>query len=366
MRPALVSAIFAALVATPALADAPVKAEPPPDAQKPALSIWRPGDSEATHLQSGLVCPAAFLSYRRVDLHYYDAFGLDVSCNYQAPDAVFTIYLTRRSGTSADDSMTEAKREFLLGRADWHPQPLSDTRSQDGDVAWRALIYADDAGRDGIWIADLHGWTLEYRITYAPAVEARIHADVAATTEAVIRSAGAHLALCSQTASPPRLGALITDAQAASKSAMMSAIGAAGATAAVNDIKGTSSTPLTWCVEEPVSGAKDLLFWRGVHDDGTDAATDRITVMTIDAPPELTVSSDAFSNLIDRQAARPPRWTASMSDADQTRFYGYFSDRPSPAALSALFEDILAGKAHPLSAYNARSKSISIDMPPEK
>jgi len=368
MRPALVLAVLAALLATPALADAPVKAEPPPDAQKPALSIWRLGDNEAEHLQSGLVCPTTFLSYRRVDLHYYDALGLDVSCNYQGPDAVFTIYLTRRSGTSADDAMAEARREFLVGRADWHPKPVSDTSSQDGDIAWHTLIYDDDAGRDGIWIADLHGWTLEYRITYAPAAEARMAADIAATTQFVRRSAGARLALCAKSAPPPRPGVAIKDAKTDSSSALMSAIVGAAATVAARDGKAADSArQVTWCVELPEGGPKaDVLLWRGVFDDGSDAATDRITEMTVSAPPELISASDPTTNLIESQLGKPPRWTASMSDAGQTRFYGYFTDRPSPAVLSVLLEDILAGKAHPLSAYSASGKSISISMPPAK
>jgi hypothetical protein len=366
MWPIALGVLIAACLATRALADVP--ASPPAQDQTPPLSVWRLSeDGDAVHLQSGLACPAVFRGYKRSDLHFYDGFGLDVSCNYAAPGVDLTVYVTRRSGTAdVDAAMAEARREFLEAHSDLHPQLISDAKTPDGAVAWRVALYGDDVGRDGIWIADLHGWTLEYRITYRLDVAGQAPADIAAMTQLVARSAGAHLDLCAKSPPPARPGVAIRDAKAGSNTALMSAIVGASASAAADGKAEAAPKPVTWCVEQPVHGKADLLFWRGVYDDGADAEIDRLTVMTRERPRELVVASDPTSALIQTELGRPPSWAASLAEADQTQFYGYFTGRPSAEALSALFQDILAGTAHPLSAYSAKSRSITIDVPSAK
>jgi len=369
MRLILLGALAAACWTSSALAHG-LTAQPPPETQAPSLSVWRLGrDGDAEHMQSGLACPALFRGYKRVDLHVYDGFGLDVSCNYTAPGVILTVYMTRRSGAAdVDEAMVEARREFVTGRAEWHPQPFSDTRRTDGAVAWHVLVFGDDQGRDGIWIADLDGWTLEYRITNTVAVDSRAQADMAAMTELVARSAGARLDLCAKSPPPSRHGVPIKDDKDRGATAMMSAITMAAASNGVDGGKtNPPPMPVTWCVEQPVPGAPaDLLFWRGVHDDGTDAGTDELTAMAKGPPLALMVANDPTTALIQNELGRPPRWTASMANTEQTSFYGYFTDRPSPEALAALFQAIIAGKAHPLSGYSAKGRSITIDVPSDK
>jgi hypothetical protein len=354
-------ALAAACWTSSAFADS-LTALPPPETQAPPLSVWRLGaDGDAEHLQSGLACPALFHGYKRVDLHVYDGFGLDVSCNYTAPDVILTLYMTRRTGAAdVDAAMEEARREFLGGRADWHPQLSSDTRPTIGAIAWHVLVYGDDQGRDGIWIADLDGWTLEFRITDTIAADGHARSDIAAMTQMVVRSAGARLDLCAKSSPPDRHGVPVKDGKDRTATALMSA-----ATAAAGyGLAAPAPTPVTWCVEQPIHGAPaDLLFWRGVRDDGTDAGTDELTAMTKGPPPALMVANDPTTALIEKQLGRPSVWTASMGDGDQTSFYGYFTGRPAPETLAALFQTILAGKAHPISGYNAKGRSITIDLP---
>jgi hypothetical protein len=59
-------------------------------------------------------------------------------------------------------------------------------------------------------------------------------------------------------------------------------------------------------------------------------------------------------------------WVARITDADRTRVYAYFTDRPPAAALVALFADVLAAKAKPVTSYGAKGNQISIGLPPSK
>ena len=254
---------------------------------------------------------------------------------------------------------------YLELRANLHPQHISDTSPSDGPLKWQVALYGDDIGRDGIWIADLSGWTLEFRSTYRASSEADTLADIAAMTQVVLRSAGAHLDLCAKTPPPLRNGEPIRDAKADKDSAMMGAIlGGAILAAGTNGGEALPAAPVTWCAEQPLRlGNTDALFWRGVHDDGSDAETDRVTGMTFGNPPTLAVGTDAMTNLVEGQSGGSPKWSATMADAEHTRIYGYFTGRPPPEALSALFADIASGKANPHIGFGVKGTSISIELP---
>ena len=366
----------AALCANPASADAPPPMTQPPSAvasappPTPPLSIFetRPG-GDLLHLQSGLTCPVAFGDYRRVDAIAYDQFGLDASCEYRRSDSDISVYLTRRSGTSPADSMTEAKREFLLVRAAAHPQLLAETQPAVGGLAWDLALYAVDNGlHDAVWIADLDGWTLEYRATYRAGVEPQVTADIARITAQVQASAGARLDLCAKSPPPARTGVAITDKATLSSAAMMSAILGGGALAAAADGKAIGTPqPVIWCAEQPVRTPRfPMLFWRGVHPDGSEANTDKVSVMTVGKPEELIVAADELGNLVADAKAPTNNWVATIESPDLTRVYGYFTGRPSPEVLSKLFSDILAGAVKPLIGYGDKGKSVTISMPSDK
>jgi len=172
-----------------------VSADPPGDASIDP-HIWRVAESgDARHVQSGLACPLQFLGYTRHDLHVYDHGGFDVSCDYARPGADATVYLTRFTPRVPLDKLYEdAERSFLQVRASLHPSLRREFHPDDGGLAWNAAIYDDDRGMsDMIWIGDLDGWMLEYRLTYPTDDEDRAFADLAAFTDAVKASAGAQL-----------------------------------------------------------------------------------------------------------------------------------------------------------------------------
>lgn len=148
-----IAAAALGLVATaaPAQPDGGGADSPPP------LSVWRIDGASVEHLQSGLVCPEQFRTYRRTILKVFDRFGLDVGCNYLDPaQSDVTVYVTRRSGLTAADVMEDAKREFLQAHAAVHPQPISETHPTLVGLAWDVALYSVDGGmRDAIWLTDM-------------------------------------------------------------------------------------------------------------------------------------------------------------------------------------------------------------------
>jgi hypothetical protein len=364
MRLLVLAMLFSA---ASALADTPPQSAAPPAGPSQPLSVWRPLDGgDLEHLQSGLTCPSTFAGYRRTQIDLYDHAGLDVSCNYAADQRDLTVYLTRRAGSSVADALTEAKRELFQVRAAMAPTPISETRSKAGGLDWVIALYSLNNGlHTGIWMADLDGWTVEYRASYQASAEDQVLADIGALTAMVQRSAGARLDLCARSPSPTRGGAVVTDQKALSQAALMTGLLGGGAMAAAADGKPIQApAPVTWCVEQPIpNGGGTLLYWRGVKDDGGDARTDRLTPMTVGPPPALVVAPDELANLVALAQAHAGRWVATIDGGDQIRVFGYFTDRPSPELLTGLFNDIASGKAKPLVGYGARGKSVTISMP---
>jgi hypothetical protein len=336
--------------------------------RQPPLSVWRIDTASAEHLQSGLVCPAQFRTYRRNIVHVFDRFGLDVGCNYLDPAASdVTVYMTRRSGHTSADVMADAKREFLQAHADIHPQPISETQPRVGGLAWAVVLYGVDGGmRDAIWIADLDGWTLEYRATYRADSEAHAALDMEAFIASATASAGARLDLCGRSPPPARSGVVLIG-KAPADDAMIGAIIGGAEQNAVQLGKRAPSQPIVWCVEQAIPGEQaDLLLWRGVTPDGADAKADRVTAMTPGEPTALVAADDPMLDHIHQGHGDPPRWQAAMEHDGQTSIWAAFTDRPRPDALASLYLDILSGKAVPLISYDIRDRKLHIHMPATK
>jgi len=250
-----------------------------------------------------------------------------------------------------------------------HPQLVSETRSTEGGLDWRTVLYSEDGGvKTGLWMADLNGWTLEYRATYAMADEPKVLADLRAFTTIVEKSAGARLALCGKSTPPDRGASAISDAHDLAQSSLMTSILGGAVLAAAQDSKGTPKAPTTWCVETSLRNADyDMVFWRGVDPDGTDARTDRITLVTVGPPPSLEVAPDSLADLMTDKAktdGKGPRWTATSERDGQILIFGYFDGRPSAKTLSDLFARILKGKTKPIGGYGAKGKNLTIIWPP--
>ena len=345
-------------------AEAAVGPSPPQD---PGLlepqSIWtRAADGTLEHQQSGLRCPRRLGPLQRHGTRIYDGYGLDVSCGYSANGVVITVYLTR--GVAADPGLAEAKAQ-LENRSP--AKLLFEGRAPQGGLDWRKAEYqlGDGEIRSDIWIAELHGWGVKYRATY-PAGEAAFAArELAALTEAVQASAGKRLAVCAKAASPARQGVRVTDAKQLGEVSVRSGLLGAIALAGQKHKGAEPSDPPTFCVEDPVENTR-FLFWRGARANGADAEVDRLTGMTMGPPPVLEVARDGLGDLVQAEAsgkAGPQHWTAAVTQDGRTMIFGYFEGRPSPEQLAPLMQEIVTGKATPITAYSVEGRDVNVSVP---
>jgi len=332
--------------------------------QAPPASVWRLDSNRSyEHLQSGLACRAQVAGYDRTTALAFDGFGLDVGCNYQKGADDITLYLTRRTAGSLDDAMAEAERELLAGRASVNPKPFSQSATGPGGGAGSTIIYAEDSNlRDGIWIGDLGGWTLEYRVTYPAADDAAIASDRREFGKMIEESAGAQLSLCARGPLPDGEGKPITGHKEVSDTALMSSIIGSAVRISAEDKK--SAPEPVWCVESSAAeGQQPMQFWHALRPDGSDANADRMTLMTKGEPPTLNVSVDSMQAIINAESHKPIRWEASIVENGRVMIFGYFDARPPREAVSALVLAIIAGKAKAVGGYSLDGKNISIVAP---
>jgi len=358
--------------ATPFAAGADVASSPVANtAQQIPHSIWRLDDkNDATHLQTGLVCPAISGNFKRTAMRFYKASGLDVSCNYlDSEKTLVTIYLTRRGTQSVADDFENAKRELTQVTPTAQPLPDTDQKAFVSDMKWSTLLYSEQDGRihSGIWITDLHGWTFEYRATYAVANEATALSEMAALTDSAEKTAGTVLATCEKSSVPERSGVLVAD-----KDAMQQALVLASVLGAVTPDKDGHAQPaprvVIWCPETEITSSGDrMLLWHAAFEDGSDAAADRITPEILEDPPTLEAAPDPFGSIVQNEikGGKANNWTAKIYNGNKTWLFGLFSGRPTGEALGALMFDITHGKAKPIGGYSASGKNISIQLPPE-
>jgi len=338
----------------------------PAPAQDPGLlepqSIWtRSGDGTLEHQQSGLRCPRSLGPLTRHATRIYDGYGLDVSCGYSAGDVVITVYLTR--GVSPDPGLAEAKAQLEQRLP---AKLLFEGRAAQGGLDWRKAEYVvEDAVRSDIWIADLHGWAVKYRATYPAAQAGSAAAELASLTETVLASAGKHLALCDKAAAPNRQGERITDQKQLSEFSIRGGLLGAITLAAEKEKGAGPADPPAFCVEQPVENTR-FLFWRGVRADGADAQVDRLTGMTMGPPPVLETTRDGLGDLVAAEASEKPQpqhWTAALSKDGRTMIFGYFEGRPSAEQLAPLMQEIVTGKATPITAYSVEGRDVNVSVP---
>lgn len=348
--------LAAALVAFPAAA----QQLPPQNAQ----SIWRSEAGAMEHLQSGLVCAERLGGMTRQAATTYHPFGLDVSCGWNLSNAAITVYLTYGLGTDAN--FANAKQALAANAAFRGVQIVSDGHASQGGLDWRRAVYAVDGMKSEVWVTDLHGWSLKYRVTYPDAAAADVASALEAVTAEVRRTAGPQLAACARSAVPVRKGRA-ERAQQGKEAGMVSALMGGVAAAAAQKAAPREAARIVYCPEEALmSGGKPFLFWRGVRLDGSDAQVDRLTAMTTGPPPVMTISRDELGGLISAEMNRKPpteRWVATLQDAGRTSIFAHYAGRPSGKTVASLMTRIAGGKAQPLSSYSFDGKTVTIGVP---
>ncbi len=365
-------AIFLLFTASAAFADGAVRRETTlsPNLEQAEGGAWRTvGGDGRSHAWSGLLCPMRLRQFVRTTIKTFDRFGLDVGCDYNAPTSDITLYLTRRGAAPLSAAMVEAKRELETARPAEHAQLNSGNPSAGGNLSWQVALYDSDPGvRDGIWIADLHGWTLELRATYHKEDERTALADLAAFTDLAETSAGARLSLCARALPPRRAGAPITNAHEVSEAAMMTSILEGAAQATLKQGRNSLPHPLIWCAEKPVDqNGLQMLFSRAIEPDGADANSDQVSLMTGDSTETLVVAPDGggIGALLSSANGKAEKWSATIESKEQTLIFAYFDGRPSSDAVTDLFARILKGEAKPIGGFSAKGKDITVILPPD-
>lgn len=378
MRARTIFAVLALMFAGPALADAPATDKPDPNKTIPR-SIFAIDDlGNATHLQSQWQCPATFGDYRRDELHIYDAFGLDVSCDYRLglQDAIVTLYLTKRSGGDLKADFEIDKAAIVKRVPDATALADAEQKTFPSDRDWMHMIYAvhGGEGRDGVWLAWYGDWEYEIRVSWSAQLTDQVLATLAQMTDSA-KSVSAHLARCAQSQVPLRDGKMVTDTDTLTQLSLMANIELAAA--GLPDEKtgkvppDLSIHPDEWCAEGSVPDSdQPVLLWHGLKADGTSLAADRASLMTYGDPPVLEIVAEPTLNFIlsldKSDSSGPIIFVASMTQGDQTTIYGFFEGRPDGPTLAKILSGYQNGTARAFSGYNKKSKQIQIVTPPEK
>lgn len=355
-------------MAVPALAEAPSPSASERPADTPPIGIWRPtADGGYEHRLTGLRCPIKLGAYRRRRVEIFDRFGLDVGCDYGGPYAGVTYYLTHREGTGLQEAMSEAKRELENANASLNPKLVSETHAEDGGFDWTIATYDRDGGmREAIWLADLSGWTIEYRITYHAAEERNVSASVSTLASEVRANVGARLLTCAKAKPARRDGKAVTDLHDVQSASMMSSIlGGALASMAVEEKLPATSAPVLCFERAGVYGGYALVFDRSLGSDGSDALSDVVTVAAAGAPTTVRFEGSGLAGLLVDKPGQPRQWTAVFDRDDQSLIFGYFNGRPTIDQMGELVARMLTGEAKPVGGYSAKGKTISVMMPPK-
>ena len=360
------------VLAGPALADAPAATKPQATAPAPPVGVWRGGqDGEYVHVQSGLRCPSVIDDHRRRQVELFDKIGLDVGCDYPGPTSSVTYYLTRRQGGGVPEAMAEAKRELISRNAARHPQLASDTHYLDAGRDWVVATYStDNELADGIWMTDVGGWTLEYRVTYRAADQSKIADWVKGLAAGAIKDVGPRLDICARAPVADRNGRLNTNEGSVASAAMMISILNGAALTAKPDKAKPEDAPYRCAEQGAVLDGIPMLFWRTIRRDGTDAMTDGVTVETASEPVTMSVSSGVaglLAALGDKDgkagADKPAQWSATVDNKGVFLIFGVFEGRPAINDMGDLFAAALKGKIKAVGSYSASGNNITISAP---
>lgn len=352
---------------------APDSSKPDPDTTL-ARSVFVLDDAgNATHQQTGWQCPARFGGYQRHDLHLFDSYGLDISCDYLKPgEGDITLYLTKRTGGDLKADFEGGKQALVQRTSGAVPLADADQKTFASDRPWLHMLYSSDTRGtlDGVWYAWYGDWAFEIRATFTQADEDAVFATMAQMTDAA-RDTGAHLARCAAPPPPVRSGSVITDADQISQLSMM--VGITTGAAHIADPKtgkpavAAAPHPVEWCAEGGIAIEKNpVLIWHGLNADGTVSPFDRATIMTYGDPPVLESAPDMELTTILSELHKggpAPLYTATLTQGDNTVVLGFFQGRPDGGALALLLSRYRSGAAGALASFNGKTNTITITVP---
>jgi len=356
------------------LADTPAAIEPDDDKPIPRSIFLVDDKGDATHLETGWICPAVFGDYRRANLHNYNAYGLDVPCGYASTDSTITLYLTKNSGGDLKGEFESAKDALVHRATDAAPLADADQTTFPSDRDWLHAIYSSHNGamRDGVWYAWYGDWEFEIRATYPAQSTAAMFAMLAQMTQAA-RATGDHLARCAKSATPLRDGALVTDKDRLMQLSVLGSIMsmaqlASDPKADPASHKVATLAPAEWCAEAAVPNVEaPVLMLHALDANGAGLPLDRAMLMTYEDAPVLESAADPEIALVLSEMHKngPPLYVVSRKNGDTFIVHRFYDGRPDGAALAQIFADLQAGKARVYMSFDPKTKNVNIVMPPK-
>lgn len=337
--------------------------------------MWQiEADGTALHLQSRWRCPAGFGDYVRDDLHLYDRYGLDVSCNYRNKNqrGDITLYLTKATGGDLEATFKGAREAMRKRTADSVPLPDKDQITFESDRPWLHMIHSifGDKARDGVWYAWMGDWMFEIRATYYTEDEAAEMALLSRVTAAGA-AAARHLERCAKSQIPVRNGKLVTDPAEQQATALM--YEAMSGPIVVEDETKQATAPMPdksppeWCAEAPVGGSMGpVLMWHAINADGRTLPLDRVSLMTMGPAPFLESTEPLGAAFSGGLEIADPKFVVSYPQGDESFVYAVYTGRPDGKALAALLAEVLDHKAKPLAKVNAKTNNITVFTDPNQ
>jgi len=368
----LIAAFAFTATALGAQADTPPQNAGTPLKQTIPQSVWQVDNAgNALHVQSQWHCPANFGDYRRHDLHTYDAFGLDVSCDYLSPGVGdITLYLTKRTGGDINIDLENGKTAILKRTPDAAPAPPSEQKKFTSDREWLYAGYSRKNGAvlEGLWYAWFGDWEFEIRATYAAVQSDAVMSTLGQMTRAASETA-AHLERCTRSDLPSRDGIGISDSDAT----LIVAFTASAMVEAMPEGEKFRPDPskltIEWCAEGGAKAAGDpVVLWHGLIVEGRTVEADRASSASIGNPIVIESIADSELNKIEAELKRPdlPVFAVThKTEQGDVNVLGFFSRRPSGETLAQFVSEIAHSGVNILGSYNPKTKKITIVTPKE-
>lgn len=324
---------------------------------KVPLSIWSSATGNGVHLQSSLECGERAGALGRSDLKTFDNYGLDVGCGYSSDAAVVSLFFTRRATSSVNDDFEGAKNAILMRFAG--ARPVAPDANQPSGMSFTSASYESAPGiREGLWVADVSGWTLTFRATYKQAHDKEVADAITSLATRAASTAGSHLSACASAPTVERKGIEIKD-----KDRVMTLSLIASASEAVENDKDHVPAPETWCAERPAGDEQiPMLYWRNIALQGKAGRADRLSLMTMDAPPYLLISGNPTASLIDDESSKSGSTVFQLTakEGKVVSVYSFFSERPDLPVVNPIGKDIFTGRRAPVTSFDPGSNTVTI------
>ena len=139
--------------------------------------IWKlDADGNATHLQSGMICPKVWSGYQRGEPIIFKQNGQDVGCNYSNAERAIVTFYTYRTPHSMEEELEAIMETVVKARNPVHKESdvfIATSAGAPMQSVGDAITFAAEDGeiiQTGLYLANAAGWRLKVRVTYPEAI----------------------------------------------------------------------------------------------------------------------------------------------------------------------------------------------------